>query len=90
MEIGFFEIAPLKRSFGARKIIVLLHGWGANKERLRLLGEKLALHGWYVVGIDLPGFGQTPARQAMNVSDYAHFVNKFITNQTISIWFSFV
>lgn len=76
-DIGFFEINPKKSKEGGKNIL-LLHGWGASKERLRALGDKLARRGWHVVSLDLPGFGQTPATvKPLNLADYAKFVDEF-------------
>ena len=58
--------------------IVMLHGWGANKE----LFEQAALccsSKYYVVAPDMPGFGCTPEPPcAWCVDDYTDFVIKFI------------
>lgn len=56
-------------------VIVMLHGWGANIDLLRPLGERLASSGCRVVMFDLPGFGQTPPPSTpWNVFDYAKHV----------------
>lgn len=56
MTLNFFETG-----MGNKKHILIIHGWASNKERFRPLARQLAKHGWYVIAVDLPGFGQTPA-----------------------------
>lgn len=63
---------------GSGKLVVLLHGWGSNKENLLQLQEFLAKN-YRVVSLDMPGFGQTsmpPLNWA--VGDYVEFVKKFL------------
>ncbi len=53
-------------------VLTMLHGWGANIELVRPLGERMAALGYRVVMFDLPGFGQTPPPpEAWTVFDYA-------------------
>lgn len=75
-QISYFEMAPRGRP--TEKNILLLHGWGAHKEKLKPLAEKLKANGWYVVAVDLPGFGQTPPpKRVFSVKDYAKVINEF-------------
>ena len=72
METSFFELGK------GGKHILLLHGWGADKEKLRPLGKKLAKADWHVVALDLPGFGATPPPPVpYSVSEYASFIKSF-------------
>lgn len=59
--------------------IVLLHGWGANIGLVKGLAEKLALEGYRVYALDLPGFGdsETP-KTAWTVFDYANFAIDYL------------
>lgn len=78
--INYCEYAPRGRR--SDKNILLIHGWGAYKEKLIPLAKKLKQHGWYVVGIDLPGFGQTPPPLwPFDVGDYANIVNSFCSSK---------
>lgn len=53
-------------------VLTMLHGWGANIELVRPLGERMAALGYRVVMFDLPGFGLTPPPpEAWTVFDYA-------------------
>ena len=58
---------------GAGPAVLLLHGWGATKELMSPLAERLA--GYRVVVPDLPGFGATDAPpQAWGPDEYATWV----------------
>jgi len=70
---------------GKGPTLVFLHGWikDINKEKyqelLNLLSKK-----YEVVALDLPGFGKTDTpKKAWNVSDYASFVNDFLSQLKI-------
>jgi pimeloyl-ACP methyl ester carboxylesterase len=59
----------------AAPVLTMLHGWGANLELVRPLGERMAALGYRVVMLDLPGFGQTPPPDvAWSVFHYAEAV----------------
>jgi pimeloyl-ACP methyl ester carboxylesterase len=58
---------------GSGPPLLLLHGWGANKELMAPLAQRL--HGYRIVAPDLPGFGATPPPpEAWGVDDYAAWV----------------
>jgi pimeloyl-ACP methyl ester carboxylesterase len=53
--------------------LLLLHGWGATKELMLPIAQRLA--GFRVLAPDLPGFGATPPPpQAWGVDEYAAWV----------------
>lgn len=59
---------------------VILHGWGVDSSQYETLGPLLAKGGYHVVVPDLPGWGSTPAPpQAWSVSDYAQWVQEFVS-----------
>jgi len=67
------------QSIKGNQVIVLLHGWGASKEKLLSLGKALSKKGWQVFIPDLPGFGKSSLPpKPWGVSDYANFVIKTI------------
>lgn len=73
-DIAFFELNKDRE-----KNILLIHGWAADKEKLKPLAEKLAKLSWHVVAVDLPGFGSTNAPVfPLTVSGYAKEVGKFV------------
>jgi pimeloyl-ACP methyl ester carboxylesterase len=58
---------------GSGPALLLLHGWGASKELMAPLAQRLG--GYRVVAPDLPGFGATPPPpQAWGVDEYATWV----------------
>lgn len=62
---------------GEGKTVLLLHGWGANKESLAPLFK--ALEGsFHVVAPDLPGCGASDEpKSPWSVSDYSEFIKEF-------------
>lgn len=59
--------------------IVLLHGWGASKEKLLPLGKALSGKGWKVLIPDLPGFGENSLPpKPWGVAEYSDFILKVI------------
>lgn len=56
MDLSYFELGE-----DNKKHILIIHGWAASKERFKPLARELVRRGWHVVGVDLPGFGSTPA-----------------------------
>ncbi len=65
---------------GEGKIILLLHGWGANITLYRSIIDTLKKKR-RVIAPDMPGFGKTPEPPApWRVDDYVDFVLKFIAS----------
>lgn len=57
-----------------KPVALLLHGWAADSKSLAGLAAHLQAH-YYVVRIDLPGFGGTEKPPAdWHIADYANFV----------------
>jgi pimeloyl-ACP methyl ester carboxylesterase len=53
--------------------LLLLHGWGATKELMLPIAQRLT--GYHVIAPDLPGFGATePPPRAWGVDDYSAWV----------------
>jgi pimeloyl-ACP methyl ester carboxylesterase len=81
------SIAGLNSSYltiGSGKPIILLHGWGGNKDSWRLLIEALKtidfdLKKFKLYALDLPGFGDTnEPPQGWNINNYANWLEKFL------------
>lgn len=66
-----------------RKPLIILHGWGSNKQVMMPLSKELAnLRDCYV--LDLPGFGNSSVpNRPWNVDDYAGLVQQFIKDQEL-------
>lgn len=63
---------------GAGRVVVLLHGWGTNKENLQALADDLSQN-YRAISVDLPGFGESERpKDDWHVADYANFVQDFL------------
>lgn len=56
------------------KNIVLIHGWGANVQKLQPLSDKLKGLGWDVFIPKMPGFDTPSPNRAWDVSEFAIYV----------------
>lgn len=71
--LAYSENAP--RGGAASTPVLALHGWGASRQLMTPVAERLAPLGHTVYALDLPGFGATPAPPvAWGVAEYAQFV----------------
>ena len=60
------------------KLLVILHGWGCNKELFASVAEHLSRR-YTVVVPDMPGFGESPEpKRPFSVGDYAELYVEFI------------
>ncbi|MFC1649141.1 alpha/beta fold hydrolase [Patescibacteria group bacterium] len=57
-----------------KKNIVLIHGWGANTQKLEPLEFELEKLKWKVLLTKLPGFDLKPPSKPWSVEDYSDFV----------------
>lgn len=64
--------------YGEGEEILILHGWGANKEIMQKAFLK-QLSDFKLIFIDMPGFGKSsvPAR-ALKTTDYCDIINEFL------------
>lgn len=77
MEIIIDNLKVSYNQYGEGKNLVLLHGWGQNKEMMDLLGKHL--DGYKITTIDLPCFGKSDEpKEVMSVYDYVNFLHKLI------------
>lgn len=73
------KIAYSRYGSGER-LLLILHGWGCNKEMFAPYAEHLA-KSYTVVVPDLSGFGESPEpKAAMTVGDYTDLIIAFITH----------
>jgi pimeloyl-ACP methyl ester carboxylesterase len=70
--------------------IVLLHGWGASREKLIPLGEELEKRGWKVYVPKIPGFIAPPPKVPWGLKEYTDFIikacNKFFKGKKYIIF----
>ena len=61
----------------AERDLVILHGWGSDKELMkRAFAEAFA--GWRHIYVDLPGFGKSGNESVLDTRDYAAIVSRFL------------
>ena len=75
----FFDGKLAYTQYGSgERLLVILHGWGCNKELFSALAEHFSA-GYTVVVPDLPGFGESPEPSApYSVGDCTDLVIEFI------------
>ena len=59
------------------KVLLVLHGWGSNKEIMKQAFGKL-LPGYKHIYLDMPGFGKSSNEMILNTEDYANIVQLFL------------
>ena len=67
-----------ERYGSGENLLVILHGWGCNKEMFTPVAEHLAKR-YTVIVPDMPGFGESPEpSRPFSVADYAELYKEFI------------
>jgi len=59
------------------KVLLVLHGWGSNKEIMKQAFGKL-LPEFKHIYLDMPGFGKSTNEMILTTEDYAHIVQLFL------------
>ena len=59
------------------KVLLVLHGWGSNKEIMKQAFGKL-LPTYKHIYLDMPGFGKSTNDMILTTEDYANIVQKFL------------
>ena len=69
----------------AKKMVLLLHGWGDSLNGLNVLSDALKKRGYGVISLDLPGFGSSDnPKSAWGLNEYARFIDEFLKKVKIS------
>lgn len=63
--------------------ILILHGWGSNKEVMKQAFQK-TLPNYRHMYIDMPGFGKSPNTHILTTYDYAKIIEKFLEALSLS------
>ena len=71
-EIHYDIINPNKT-----KNIIFLHGWGSNKEIMKVFSDNFK--DFRHIYIDMPGFGKSPNPYVLTTFDYAKIIDKFLS-----------
>ena len=76
-ELSYERRKPLANNIESAPIMLFLHGWGSNKEVM-----KLAFGAYFApyehIYVDMPGFGNSPNTKPLHTRDYAQIVQKFL------------
>ena len=64
-----------------KKNIIFLHGWGSNKEIMKVFIENFK--DFRHIYIDMPGFGKSPNPYVLTTKDYAKIINQFLNELNI-------
>jgi len=59
------------------KVLLVLHGWGSNKEIMKQAFGKTLLEYKHIY-LDMPGFGKSNNDMVLTTEDYAHIVQLFL------------
>ena len=62
---------------GKKEILLVLHGWGSNKEIMKQAFGKL-LPDYKHIYLDMPGFGKSSNEMILTTEDYANIVQLFL------------
>ena len=66
-----------------KEIIVILHGWGSNKEIMKQAFGK-ELKSMKHIYIDMPGFGKSDNNYVLTTIDYSHIIKIFLEKLEIN------
>lgn len=66
--------------------MLILHGWGANKELMKQAFEKY-LSSFCQIYLDLPGFGNSSVEELLETKDYAELIKEFLKVKNFNIAF---
>jgi len=72
-----FSIAYEMLNPSAKESLVVLHGWGSNKEIMKQAFGK-TLKRYKHIYIDMPGFGKSTNPMVLTTQDYAHIIQSFL------------
>lgn len=79
----FKDVKTAYHHSGEGQDVILLHGWGQNKEMMEKIEEHLASH-FSVYNLDFPGFGESDLPPvSWGVPDYEEFLEDFIEKNDI-------
>ena len=77
-ECTFKDVRVVYNEDGQGLPVLLLHGWGQNKEMMEKIEEHLS-SSFHVFNFDLPGFGESDEpKEAWSVEDYRDWLKEFV------------
>ena len=78
-----FDISYIISNSSLQNSIIILHGWGSNKELMHQALDK-DLKNFKTIYIDLPGFGKSSNSQILTTQDYSKIIDIFLSKLNIS------
>ena len=63
------------------KTIIFLHGWGSNKEIMKIFKD--SFDEYKLLFIDMPGFGKSTTDEVWTTQKYANYLDKFLKELNI-------
>lgn len=79
-----FEISYEIVNPNAKKDIVILHGWGSNKDIMKQAFSSTLVDFRHIY-IDMPGFGKSSNNYALTTNDYAKIIQEFFNVLKIEV-----
>ncbi len=74
---NIFELSYIIENPNMQNEILILHGWGSNKEIMYQAFSK-CLYNFKQIYLDMPGFGNSPNDTILTTQDYANIVKLFL------------
>ena len=72
-----FEVSYELANPSQKEVLLILHGWGSNKEiMMQAFGKTMP--GYKHIYLDLPGFGKSGNEMILTTDDYANIVKLFL------------
>lgn len=78
-----FDIAYDVKNSGKEREILFLHGWGSDKEVMKLAFANL-FKDYSLIFVDMPGFGKSENRHILTTNDYAEIMRAFLADAPFS------
>ena len=72
-----FQLSYALQNPTKEKVLLVLHGWGSNKEIMQQAFGKLLPEHKHIY-LDMPGFGKSTNEMVLNTEDYANIVQLFL------------
>ena len=79
-----FQLAYELVNPAQKDVLLVLHGWGSNKEIMKQAFGKL-LPDYKHIYLDMPGFGKSSNEMILTTEDYAHIVQLFLDELKVKV-----
>ena len=79
-----FQLAYELVNPAQKDVLLVLHGWGSNKEIMKQAFGKL-LPEYKHIYLDMPGFGKSSNEMILTTEDYAHIVQLFLDELKVKV-----